>query len=77
MLDPWIPPAKAKAATRTTEAVKAIPLPERLGLATDSAGFGYTEIIYGVFEDLGFSSIHRVALRSRVHPGQQDPPRPR
>lgn len=43
-LDPWLPPVKAKAATKTTPAVPAITLADRLGLVTDTtsatAAFG-------------------------------------
>ena len=44
-LDPWTPPAKAKAVTTTAPAVPAVTLAQRLGLASgpDSSGFAFLD----------------------------------
>jgi len=46
-LDPWTPPAKAKAATSSAEAIPAVTLAQRLGLAADPAGSGFALLDYG------------------------------
>jgi hypothetical protein len=51
-LDPWTPPARARAATSTTEATPAITLAQRLFLASTETVSGFADLTYGS-NDLG------------------------
>lgn len=77
-LDPWLPPVKARAATRGSDAVEAITLAQRLGLAFDSETTGLAEIAYGA-EDFGESEPElpvtlEFTLANKAAPILDEPP---
>lgn len=78
-LDPWLPPAKAKSATRKTEAVRAFPLAERLGLVNHPADAGFAEIDFGDYLLLGSSAFElpekiEVTAANKILPVLAAPP---
>lgn len=79
VLDPWLPPAKAKPRTSTSEPVAAITLAQRLGLVTDPAASGYAAISYDA-EVFGSGSSGELPLSLEFTPANaarpllQNPP---
>ena len=68
MIDPWLPPAAARAAAKTTPLVPAISLAQRLGLTGTSISFGVNEFATGSAQNsnlpsrLGLSAANVVSV---------------